>query len=161
MSRTSYFLLVSASRDVMAGAADETRAARGLRSARRRESTDNRVYSRLMYYLWALVCRWSCARGRLQAQASTVTGKQRYSSVDKHVSDNASDSAAAESPTRAPAPPSDVHLLTITITVSVSDLYFITAGSSLHKQPLSIKSMAVEKVLFPLKMIVFQNCQRN
>lgn len=50
-------------------------------------STDNRVYSRLMYYLWALVCRWSCARGRLQAQASTVTGKQHYSSVDKHVSD--------------------------------------------------------------------------
>lgn len=118
-----------------------------------------------MYYLWALVCRWSCARGRLQAQASTVTGKQRYSSVDKHVSDNASDSdsAAAESPTRAPAPapPSDVHLLTITITVSVSDLYIITAGSSLHKQPLSIKSMAVEKVLFPHKMIVFQNCRRN
>lgn len=110
-----------------------------------------------MYYLWALVCRWSCARGRLQAQASTVTGKQRYSSVDKHVSDNASDSAAAESP--APAPPSDVHLLTITITVS--DLYFITAGSSLHKQPLSIKSMDVEKVLFSHKMIEFQNCQRN
>lgn len=92
--RPDTYLFPSRQRNVaMSGPApaDKTRAARdrdrGLRSARRRESRDNRVYSRLMYYLWALVCRWSCARGRLQAQASTVTGKQRYSSVDKHVSD--------------------------------------------------------------------------
>lgn len=129
-------------------------------------STDNRVYSRLMYYLWALVCRWSCARGRLQAQASTVTGKQRYSSVDKHVSDKRVIVLPLNHPLAHPhslAPPSDVHLLTITITVSVSvsDLYFITACSSLHKQPLSIKSMTVEKVLFPRKMIIFQTCQKN